>query len=189
MENDYGFCFHCGAEIPSGAEFCPECGRSLAGDTRRDESYLRVRNPMSFIILLMGLFAAVSIIEGIYAVFLNDLFMSSLEMLNDSNLDSYVSSLGLESKEELAEIIYKEGIVTLAQGIMVAIACMLCIKRRFWGLTIALCLIATFMMLVPLVFMTSEMIRSEIISMILQMCIGLLVVRGLYINKGQFNKR
>ena len=186
MENDYGFCIHCGATCEKGAEFCPECGRSPTGADIRDERMTRVRNPMSFFILLMGLFAAVSIIEGFFETFFNDLYLTGIEMVNGSDMDAYLSDMGLDSREQLAEIIYKEGLVSMACGIMVAISLSLCVQRRFWLLAVLLCVGATLLLPVPMLFMTPEMVKADVITAVLQMAIGLMVVRGICISRRLF---
>lgn len=184
--DDYGFCVHCGAVLPSGAEFCPECGRSRTGERKQDDNPLLVRNPMSFFILLMGLFAAVSIIEAIFVIFFSDLFMTNLASMSGGDLDAYIQDIGLESREQFADIMYKEGVISMVEGILVAVACVLCVKRRFWKVAIVLCLAATLLLALPLVFMTPKMINSEIMTMVLEMAIGLLVIRGIYINRRYF---
>ena len=185
MENNYGFCPRCGAELSQGAEDCPECGASFLEKRQDDVRRLTITNPMTFFIILLVAYTVMSLIEGIFAVAFNDTFVSYMKTYI-SDFDDYLSNMGLSSVEEFADLMYKEGIVTLVGGVITAVVLLLCIKRRFWKIAFWLCIIASFELLISLAFMPSKMMGSELLTMILQTGVGLLVARGIYINRRAF---
>lgn len=186
MENNYGFCPHCGANLPQGAEYCPECGASFVSKRQDDVRRLTITSPMMFFIILLAIYTVMSIIEGIFATAFNDLFIINFKMIYGDGIDDYISSMGFASIDEFADLMFKEGIVSLVGGAITAFVMVLCITRRFWKIAFWLCIIASFELLISLVFMPTQMIGSEILTMILQTCVGLLVSRGIYLNRSNF---
>ena len=187
MDTDYGFCTHCGAELPDGAQYCPECGTSFVKGSDAPNIDYRGYRPLSFILIMLGIYALASIGEGFYAAFFNDMLMDTLRNLNGMDMSSYLSSLGLQTEEQLAEILYKEGILTLIDGIMVLVVFVLCLRYRFWKMAVALCVIASFALLIGFAFMPVEMMKSEAINTILQVIVGLLISRAIYVNRSLFH--
>lgn len=185
MEEDYGFCTRCGATRQPGAQFCPQCGKSFVDD-QVDTIYRQGPNPLRFFIILLGLFAAVSLGEGIYSTAFNDSLIANVKALHPDNMAEYLAGLGLDTVEQLADVLFKQGVLTLADGLLVAIVFVLCIKRRYWKVAVMLCLIASALVLASLAFMTPQMMRTESFSIAIQTIIGLLIARGIYINRRVF---
>ena len=185
MEEDYGFCTRCGAEHQSDAQFCPQCGKSFTDEPVNINNRLS-SNPLTFFLILIGIFAAISLVEGIIATFFNDSLISYVKTLNGDDLDAYLSGMGLETVEQLADILYKEGVMTLIDGILVLFVFILCFKCRYWKAAVAICLIASILVPTALIFMPLKMMQSELFSVIVQTAIGLLITRGIYVNKGLF---
>ncbi len=187
MDNDYGFCPRCGANLPEGAEYCPQCGKSFVENPREE---LRMRaggmNPLLFFIILLAIYTVMSIFEGLYTTLFNEAFIDSFKLVYGSDLTDYLAASGLDSVEQFADLMFKEGIVSLVGGAITAIVLFLCIKRRYWKVAFALCLIASFELLISLAFMPSKMIGSEILTLLLQTGIGLLVARGIYMYRRMF---
>lgn len=186
MENNYGFCPRCGANLPQGAEYCPECGTSFVEKRQDDVRRLTITSPMTFFIILLAIYTAMSIIEGVFVTVFNDVFISNFQTIYGTNIDDYLSGMGLASIDEFSALMFKEGIVSIVGGAITAVVLILCIKRRFWKIAFVLCLVASFELLVSLAFMPAKMMGSEILTMILQTCVGLLVSRGIYLNRRIF---
>lgn len=187
MDENYGFCPRCGANLPEGAEYCPQCGKSFVENPQREFRTRSGINPLMFFIILLVAYTVMSIIEGVYATLFNDMFIDSFKLVYGSDLSDYLARNGLDSIDQFADLMYKEGIVTLVGGAITAVVLLLCIKRRFWKVAFALCIIASFELLISLAFMPSKMIGSEIVTLILQTCIGLLVARGIYMSRNVFH--
>lgn len=187
MDENYGFCPRCGANLPEGAEYCPQCGKSFVDDPRKELRMRAGMSPLRFFIILLAAYTVMSIIEGVYVTLFNDMFVDSFKLVYGSDIDNYLSRSGLESIDQFADLMFKEGIVTLVGGAITAVVLLLCIRRRFWKVAFALCIIASFELLISLAFMPSKMIGSEIVTLILQTCIGLLVARGIYMSRNVFH--
>ena len=179
MVNEFNFCTRCGAELPPGSLYCPECGKSYAEGAERQQIYRNSPNPMTFFLVLLGAYALFSIAEGIFVTLFNDIFMSNVKLIYGSDLDRYLSEIGVESIDALAEILYKEAIVTLVSGGLALVSFILCIKRRYWKVAVFFCLVASLILPVSLAFMPSKMIVNEAITIALQVAVGLLVTRGI----------
>lgn len=187
MEENYGFCPKCGANLPEGAEYCPQCGKPFVDDPRRELRMRAGMNPLIFFIILLAAYTVMSIFEGIYATLFNDMFMDSFKLVYGSDIDNYLARSGLDSIDQFADLMFKEGIVSIIGGAITAIVLLLCIRRRFWKVAFALCIIASFEVLISLAFMPTKMIGSEILTLILQTAVGLLVARGIYMSRRLFN--
>ena len=109
-----------------------------------------------------------------------------LETIYGSNIDDYLSRNGLDSVQAFADLMYKEGVASIIGGVITAVVLLLCIKRRYWKVAFVLCVAASFELLVPLAFMPSQMVASEALTAVLQTGVGLLVARGIYINRKAF---
>ena len=139
-----------------------------------------------FFTVLLGIFAAISLGEGIYSTVFNDDMISYVESTHPNDLAEYLSGLGLETIEQLADLIYIQGLLILIDGVVVLLAFFLCIRRRYWRAVFVLCLVASSLVLASFVFMMPEMMEKELFSVIVQTVIGLLMARGVYMNRGAF---
>ena len=134
----------------------------------------------------MGAFVVYMIINGITLMTVSDTVIDWIRAFNGTDLDTYLSSLGLDSVDQFKEILFKEGIVYVIDGALVAMAFLLTLRRRYWKATVVLCLMASFLLLLPLVFMPEKMRYTEALSSILMAAVGLLVTRGIIVNRRQF---
>ena len=141
---------------------------------------------MRFFLFFMGAFVVYMIINGITLMTVSDTVIDWIRAFNGTDLDTYLSSLGLDSVDQFKEILFKEGIVYVIDGALVAMAFLLTLRRRYWKATVVLCLMASFLLLLPLVFMPEKMRYTEALSSILMAAVGLLVTRGIIVNRRQF---
>ena len=139
-----------------------------------------------FFIILLGIFAAISLGEGLYSSVFNDALISYIKSTYPDNLTEYLAGLGYDTIEHLASDIYKQGVLTLIDGIVVLVAFILCIRRRYWKVAFALCVIGSILVLASFIFMTPEMMKKQLFSVIVQTAIGLLIARGIYVNRKVF---
>ena len=178
MGSEYNFCTRCGAELPEGSDYCPECGMCFVEGTDRMVKNV-ARNPLMFFIVLLALYALFSIIEALYVILFNDVFLASIETVAGTDLDTYLAKIGVDSVEQFKDILFKESVVSIASGALAAVVTVLCLKLRYWKAAWILCLAATLLIPVSLIFMPWEMIQSEWITMALQVMVGLMVTRGI----------
>ena len=179
MGSEYNFCTRCGAELPKGSDYCPECGMCFVEGTDRTVKNVS-RNPLMFFIVLLVLYSLFSIVEGLYVILFNDVFLSSIETVAGTDLDTYLANIGVDSVDQFKEILFKEAIVSMVSGGLAAVVLILCFSLRYWKAAWVLCLAATLMIPVSLLFMPWKMIQSEWITMALQMLVGLMVTRGIF---------
>ena len=178
MGSEYNFCTRCGAELPVGCDYCPECGKCFVEGT--DRMVVNVsRNPLMFFIVLIALYALFSIVEGLYVILFNDLFISNIEAIYGTDLETYLARIGVDSAVQFSDILHKEGIVNIVSGSFAVGAFILCLRMRYWKLACVFCLLATFSIPVSLIFMPFKMIQSEGITIALQVLVGLMVTRGI----------
>lgn len=183
MKDEYGFCFRCGANLEPGAEYCPECGQSFLDDD--SASYQNdVSRPLNFLKFMLGAYFVLSIVAGLYTTVFIDAYIQNIESITD--IDSYLSSMGVESVSQLSDIMYIQGVVSIIDGAMVGFVFLLCILRRYWKTAVAVCFAASIVVMAGIPFMTTEMINSETFSLVLQTVVGLLITRGIFVNRKAF---
>lgn len=98
MNDENNFCVSCGAKLPEGATFCPECGMSLNGDApSRGPSDMRTAGPVKggsavipIFILLYGIFGLiVGVIALVEAVAIDQaMYQALIDSLNQAFIDS-----------------------------------------------------------------------------------------------------
>lgn len=179
MGSEYNFCTRCGAELPKGSEYCPECGKCFI-EEGTDRMVKNVsRNPLMFFIVLLALYALFSIIEGLYVILFEDVFISSLETIYGMKIEEYIGRIGVDSVSQFSDIMFKEAVVNVISGSLAVIVLILCQRLRYWKTAVFLCLAASLVLPVSLVFMPMKMIQSEWITIALQVLVGLMVTRGI----------
>lgn len=98
MNDENSFCVSCGAKLPAGATFCPECGMSVNGDAPpRDPSSMRTAGPVKggsavipiFILVygILGLIVGVSTLIESMAMD-QAAYQSMIDSINQSLIDS-----------------------------------------------------------------------------------------------------
>ena len=185
MGSEYDFCTRCGAEMPKGSDYCPECGMCYVEGTDRMVQNV-ARNPLMFFIVLIALYTLFSIVEGLYVILFNDIFIASIETIYDMSIDDYLERIGVDSLAQFSDILFREGIVDLVSGSLAAAVLALCLKLRHWKAAVFLCLAATLAIPVSLAFMPWKMIQSEWITIALEVLVGLMVTRGIIRCKNLF---
>ena len=179
MGSEYNFCTRCGAELPKGSDYCPECGQCFVEDTDRMVKNV-ARNPLMFFIVLLALYALFSIVEGLYVMVFNDVFISSIETIYGMEIEEYLERIGVDSLAQYSDILFKEGIVDLISGSLAAVTVLLCVRLRYWKAAVFLSLAASLIIPVSLIFMPWKMVQAEWITIALQVLVGLMVTRGIY---------
>ena len=187
MEEEFGFCTRCGTNIAEGMEYCPECGNPLTAEAESARYDKGTGNPLIFFIFMLAIYCVMSMAEGVYTTVFSEQFIANIEAINGQNMTDYLARMGLDSVEHLEEIMFKEGVVSIIDGALVAVVLLLCLKRKWWKVAFILCIVASFVLLAGLPFMTVEMMSAEALSLILQTAIGLLIARGIYLNRNSFN--
>ena len=179
MGSQYNFCTRCGAELPQGSDYCPECGMCYVEGTDRMVTNV-ARNPLMFFIVLLAMYAAFSIVEGLYVILFENVFISSIESIYGIGIEEYIQRIGVDSLAQYSDILFKQGIVDIISGSLAAVVMLLCLKLRYWKLAVFLCLAASLVIPVSLLFMPWKMVQSEWITIALQLLVGLMVTRGIY---------
>ncbi len=136
--------------------------------------------------VMLAIYGGYSIIEGIMDTLFNGLMMDGIRTIYGDRLQEYLSGMGVESLSQFSDIVYKEGIVNIIDGAMVMSAFLLCYLRKYWKLAVALCILASGFIFAALPFMTGKLIESNALMLILQAAVGLLVARGIYVNRAVF---
>ncbi len=186
-EDNFGFCPKCGASLPADSNYCPECGAILGnvGSTQNAASAPvdKTTEPMSGWFLIstfcLTLYGIVMLISGIYLVIDTP---ALLDMMNQVYLDAYGMSiyqelselLGMEiTRDYLVQIFTTAGIGAIISAIVALVSAVLCYKRRFYMITLALTVI---------VMLISIFTGGSLLSLI----VGLIVLFGIYSSKPYF---
>lgn len=187
MEEGKGFCKHCGAKVSVNDAYCPECKAPLHPEAQRsaDMSFL-FQQVMKLTLILLGVYSVISILEGVYCAASPDACTTMIKAVyGDTQWASNLASLGL-TEAGYSNMLRLEGIVSIIDGVAVAIAFVLCYMRRCWLLAFSLCIYASLFIFAPAVFLNIASLRSEMIMMLAQAIVGLFVARSVYVVRAMF---
>ncbi|MCL1984583.1 MAG: zinc ribbon domain-containing protein [Methanomassiliicoccaceae archaeon] len=140
MDEEIYFCPHCGKNLPVGSPYCPACGARL-NDPQADVREKAIieeksRDRITIAVILLSVSAVITIVMGLY-------YIASAESMVDTIMDAYGSLLtDYYTAESLTSFIKMLGWIVIGIGALFAVTALLAFMRKFWILTVILCLIA-----------------------------------------------
>jgi hypothetical protein len=146
MAIDNSFCTHCGAVIPEGSKFCPDCGTSIDGSENpyAYESHQSTPGGLDSTRILILIYGVIATIFGLLAV-LGSMMLTSEMWEQAMEMYGTTFDMDLDALKMSALI---EGIIIIASGIC-AILSSYCIKNgNVFPAAMILCLIASALSLV-----------------------------------------
>ena len=149
MTDENKFCTACGAMLPEGAEFCPECGAGIGGRTNphayaQGPSYATVQRSgppaMSLLVLIYGVFA---LILGIVSVYLGFTFTEADFQELVEQYEAMGMVFPLEWSDSFSSEMLLTGAVTMASAACALISYWFCYKRGPKTYAVVACAAAT----------------------------------------------
>ncbi len=192
MSDQIKFCYQCGANLPEGAVFCPECGASIDGKGPERVEYtatpVRAKKdalgPVPIITLIYGV---VAVLGAIFTIILGITFDAILDMLDQMVKNGTISESDYQRVWDLAHSFGSMTIqvVFTAIGLLLAISGILAIfagssagDLKNWRRTVVLYGIAS---LVP-----AFMVPFDILLAIILPAVGLIMTFIVYKHKDDF---
>ena len=196
MADEVKFCYKCGASLPEGADFCPECGSSVRidSDGTRPEPTVRstpnTRNDLGAIpilILLYGIFALVMALMAIISGAFFDTMLETLKsyvksgLISQQDYDQIIEMLGATSEAAIEAIkirLIVEGLVFALSGVAALVSSRFCGKLENYKMAFTLCIVAS-ALTIALVFL------GDIFGLLLAI-VGFIICYLIYQNKYKF---
>lgn len=186
-ENDR-FCTACGASLPPGSQFCPECGRSVDG---RENPYaggeyydrgMQVQRKSSvpiFIILygIFGLIVGASMLS--YCLGLNEASYNELLQTAGDMIGSDVSGMMPAWSESLKSMLVTTCVFGTLSPICAIISYIFCWRNGPWKYALAFCGLADVLVL--------GMCLTDVLTAVILFAIGLVVTYKLYADRETFS--
>lgn len=189
MNDQVKFCYRCGANLPEGAVFCPECGSSIDGSepTRTEYTAQPVnsgsRNTLGAVPTLTLIYGILAIIGAVFTILMGMSIDTILNMARDLYEEGAISESDYNTIITLFQTFTK--IVFTAVGIILAISGAFAIwasqeasKMQSWNKTIALYGIAA---LTP-----AFMAPFDLVTAIILTVVGLIMTYLVYTHKNDF---
>ena len=195
MTDEEKFCFKCGAMLPDGADFCPECGASLRAEGERTVPEPEVRTAVRSdslgaipaLILIYGIFALIVaffyIISGIMLDSLLDMFKDYAErgIISMDDYNQFLEMIGAATEEGRSTLklnLTIEGILFAVSGIAAVVSSRYCGKLENYKRAFYLCFAAT-------ILVAAQVFLGDITGLILA-AVGLVMCYLLYRNREKF---
>ncbi len=144
MTEDNGrFCTRCGASIPQGSSFCPECGSPIDGGVNphmNQGRYSPVNDPMDanwMFILVYGILATV------YGLMMLGIPSAIDQAMWDEIISQYGDIFAGMTYEAVMSSMYLGACFAIPSGVAAIISGYLCRIRSMWIVTIVLCALAS----------------------------------------------
>ncbi len=154
MSDEMKFCYRCGANLPQGAEFCPECGYRLgenpSAEPRAEYTATRVDNASMKIGMaptLIMIYGIISIIGGIFTILLGMSIDSMLDILKEMYEEGSITEADYDNMVALFKQLNMIactaiGVIHITSGILAIISSTWASKLVKWKGSVVLCGVA-----------------------------------------------
>lgn len=146
-EDNQKFCAKCGATITNPSSFCPECGAPISGspgDIKLKAEYRKMESDINnarvtwagFIILIYSVPIMIASIIGL--IYIDDIVNN---LITNSDFYQWMIDNGITEAQVhsyLEYALYAE----IAVGLVSVLTAALCFMRKYWFLTVALCMVS-----------------------------------------------
>ena len=197
VDENYGFCPHCGENLKSDAVYCPACGTVLRQEAAQQQyhSYANYggKTPMSgaFLVafIMLVLYAVLELFSSASLLTFNSEMYDTLDqiLLESSGMtlsEIFYDSLGVTvTKEQFLNEMFVLGLTGVVSAILAGISAFLCFKRKGHKYAVALCVLSA---VVYFIGCCLAPVTSGAMSGIFSLLIGLLVAYLIYSSKRFF---
>lgn len=194
MADDFKFCYKCGAELPEGSDYCPECGSPLNdSDVKRDQPEYVAQlvesksNGLGAIPILMFVYGVIAIFGSIMFMMtglLLDMIIQTLEnmveqgLISDSDYATFAALFTTMTAEVMKLVLIVEGLLLLLSGISALVSGRYASKLVKFKLCFTLCLLAS---LLPLGLLPFDVLMGIALPVV-----GFIICYKIYSSKDMF---
>ncbi len=192
MEKDdsLSFCPYCGRKFEADDDgFCPECGKMIVrGPFERVKEAVQQRKSMvrlNWTIVFLGVFSVFSIFGAIVAFISIGMSNDMMEAAISTHFSNDITNLGL-SVEQYVEALKVDGAISIVVGIFAIISLYCCLKRIHFNIALGACIATSLGLIVEFLFMSRQMIIASLLGTFIQVAIGFIIARMIYLSRDQF---
>jgi len=184
-DDEVKFCYKCGASLPEGADFCPECGTSMKmdGTAVHNENTSRPvygpkkdLGPVPILIMVYGILAIIcALIVLISGVFLDSFLKTLNEMvkegvITEADYQNFLKTLGLVSEAAINAMKLQmiiEGILMAISGIAAIVSSANCGKMQNFKIAFGACVLASALPLLSIIFLDITGVIAAVVGFVM----------------------
>jgi hypothetical protein len=191
MSNENRFCYRCGATLPDGSVFCPECGTAVDGSqppreftpNRTVSSKKNPLSPVPVLIMIYGVLAALgAIMLFILAISVDGILEMLKELAENGQItwDDYNSIKDLFNSYSMPiqTVFFLMGAIFLASGAAAIMAGAGASDLKEWKRTVTLCGVAA---VIPFFLAPFDILNAIILP-----AVGIIMTYMIYKHKADF---
>ena len=197
VDENYGFCPHCGENLRSDAVYCPACGTVLKQEAVQNNyrpNYSSGKTPMGGVFMvafiMLVLYALLELIGSGSMLAINE---STYDTINQIMIDTYgqtfseymFEATGVElTKEVFLKEVMIMGVSGVISAILAGISAFFCYKREKFKFAVGFCVVASVVVIVGYAMAPT---MGGLFAGALNMAIGLIVAAMIRSSRGYFN--
>lgn len=197
MDDEIGFCPHCGFKLESESAYCPSCGSILREPDPQqyasspNGAYVsnNMRGPLLAAFVMLVLFSVMELIGAIGCLSFNSSTYDMMDQMFRETMDQSFVGFIQEmfnvtiTKEQIISQMFAMGLISLLTGAATVFTAVLCYKRTKHMVAVGACILAT-----VLVFCTGFVapMFGGPMGYIFNVIIGVIVALMIYVSKEQF---
>ena len=184
-DDEVKFCYKCGASLPEGADFCPECGTSMKMDgtavhnentSRPVHGPKKDLGPVPILIMVYGILAIIcALIVLISGVFLDSFLKTLNEMvkegvITEADYQNFLKTLGLVSEAAINAMKLQmiiEGILMAISGIAAIVSSANCGKMQNFKIAFGACVLASALPLLSIIFLDITGVIAAVVGFVM----------------------
>ncbi len=191
MSNENRFCYRCGATLPDGSVFCPECGTAVDGSqppreftpNRTVSSKKNPLSPVPVLIMIYGVLAALgAIMLFILAISVDGILEMLKELAENGQItwDDYnsINDLFNSYSMPIQTVFFLMGAIFLASGAAAIMAGAGASDLKEWKRTVTLCGVAA---VIPFFLAPFDILNAIILP-----AVGIIMAYMIYKHKADF---
>ena len=196
VDDNYGFCPHCGQNMKSDATFCPSCGTVLSQSIASPEVHdcrkskkKPMRGVFLVVFILLTVYTVVELLSSITLLTFNE---ATYDMIDKMTIETFGMNFAdymrenanlVFTKEEFLSNVSMLGIFGLISSILSGISAFLCFKREKHLFAVIFCVLSAVMVMIGSVLAPQF---AGVASAVIDMVIGLIVAFMIYSSKKYF---
>ena len=200
VEENYGFCPACGANLPEDSVFCPECGHDLKSPVSSGPAagtgygYATsngggMSSKLKVAVIFTMIYGVMTLISSLMGMCISVDFIDSMDkILLDNGDQGFVEMAGFDkTNQEFVDMIRMTCIISLISSVLALVGAVLCMKHAKRKVAAILIAAASVILFVSIPIMpTTDNLASTIISTMFNVVIGLLMAYLVYTSPGDF---
>lgn len=189
-KTDVVHCSRCGAKVSPGKDYCSNCGAQVVViPPQTTDEYFDKKDPkqtsdsLRWAKILLTLYAGLALLAGFMLAGFSNWYV---DMFSADQLAELLKTYGLETKDQLVDLLSKTGIIVTISGALALVSDVLCFIRRYNIVAVVICAIASLVNVATVFIGTNSTDAMNIISLVITVIVGFVVAFLVYKSRPDF---